>query len=849
MPKVSNLTIKKQSGSNTHFATWEFDTGSKNNASSSTSVVKAGDLVSIKAGSTYYNGVAIPDWVMAERWYVLEVRGDRAVIDQNESGTNWIMSPISVNCLVGGSGSSSGSSPSVDPSTLDHYEVAWYYDTLDGVWFEGSSSDVESNQSTYSAPDNAWRIKVVVTPVSKTYKVNDEDVSYWTGTSTSVIYSLSIDPPDAPSTPTVEIDGYKLTASIDNISDPLAAQIKFEIYNGTTLFNSGIATVRACQAAYSCSVNAGGSYRVRCAAINLIGSTQVMSDWSDFASAVGTIPSTPAGITSIKATSETSVRLEWSAVESAETYEIEYTTKVEYFDGSDSTTSVTGIEGTQYEKTGLDSGEEYFFRVRATNDQGSSGWSGVKSVVVGKTPTAPTTWSSSSTVIVGEDLNLYWVHNSRDNSSETYAQVEITIGSDKETLTIENTDTGDDEDRTKQYTIHTDDYVEGTTILWRVRTAGVTEEYGDWSVLRTVDVYAPPTLSLSLTNQNGSAISTVTGFPIYLQGLAGPSTQVPVSYHVVVTSQEMYETLDGVGNKKVVNKGEDVYDTHVDTSDPLNLELLPSVIDLENSVTYTATVTVAMDSGLTCEQSVEFTVSWADDVYEPDAEIGIDKTNFSAYIRPYCLDNEGDTVENITLAVFRRDYDGGYTEIASGLDPLKNVFVTDPHPSLDYARYRIVATSNSTGAVSYYDCPPIPIHHDSVILQWDEDWQEFGEGRGDVMEHPPWSGSMLQIRGNIDVSDSTSPDVSLVEYIGRSHPVSYYGTQRGVTSSWSMAVPKSDTDTLYALRRLAMWMGDVYVREPSGSGYWANIKVSFSQKHCDLTLPISLSVTRVEGGV
>ena len=44
-------------------------------------------------------------------------------------------------------------------------------------------------------------------------------------------------------------------------------------------------------------------------------------------------------------------------------------------------------------------------------------------------------------------------------------------------------------------------------------------------------------------------------------------------------------------------------------------------------------------------------------------------------------------------------------------------------------------------------------------------------------------------------------------------------------------------------------MGDVYVREPSGSGYWANIKVSFSQTHCDLVIPISFTVTRVEGGM
>ena len=108
---------------------------------------------------------------------------------------------------------------------------------------------------------------------------------------------------------------------------------------------------------------------------------------------------------------------------------------------------------------------------------------------------------------------------------------------------------------------------------------------------------------------------------------------------------------------------------------------------------------------------------------------------------------------------------------------------------------------------------------------------------------------MLKLPYNIDVSNSHKPDVELVEYIGRSHPVSYYGTQVGETASWSVDIPMSDKETLYAIRRLAKWMGNVYVREPSGSGYWANIKVSFSQKHRDVVIPVTFDITRVEGGV
>jgi hypothetical protein len=160
-----------------------------------------------------------------------------------------------------------------------------------------------------------------------------------------------------------------------------------------------------------------------------------------------------------------------------------------------------------------------------------------------------------------------------------------------------------------------------------------------------------------------------------------------------------------------------------------------------------------------------------------------------------------------------------------------------------------VAKTEATGAINYYDVPGYPVGEKAVIIQWNEDWTSFDAVGEDAMEQPAWSGSLLRLPYNIDVSDKYGPDVSLVKYIGRSHPVTYYGTHRGETSTWNVAIEKSDTETIYALRRLATWMGDVYVREPSGSGYWANVTVSFAQKHCELTVPVTLDITRVEGGV
>lgn len=798
-------------------------------------------------------------------------------------------------------------------SNTESYKVMWTYDTGNGVWFEGSNTTITvdedapemARQSTYSVPANARKVRFKVKPISKKKTVSNKETSYWEAQWSDVKTYTDATPLTTPEAPDVVIEKYKLTATLDGL-DIDATGIEFEIVkdNATSVFRTGKAQIVTGHASYSCTVDAGSEYKVRCRAYK--GSDH--SDWSAYSPNQGAMPSAPDSITSIKATSKTSVYLAWTAVKSADFYDIEYTTEKRYFDSSDAVTQKNGIEGTNFELTGLETGKEYFFRVRAGRDEANdrSAWCEPKSIRIGDDPAAPTTWSSTTTAVVGEALNLYWIHNSADGSSQTYAELELTIGGKTNTYTIKNDRSEDDKDKTSVYPIATTEYSEGTQILWRVRTAGVTLVYGEWSVQRTVDIYAPPTLDLSLTDSKLTPLQTVTAFPIYIRGLAGPNTQAPLSYHVTITSTEVYETVDNAGNPRVVNRGEEVYSQHFDISTRLEKELSAGDIDLENNVKYILTCTVAMNSGLTAEASLEFGVTWEDMLYEPNAEIGIDTDAYTAMIRPYCMSTtyvnrvlkyengvytmtgetvgtvfgqivpgakttfgqqvyfgttvDGDDVyyyisevveyaKDVLLSVYRREFDGGFTELATGLSNGMFTTITDPHPSLDYARYRIVATTKTTGAVSFYDLPGYPVGGFAIIVQWDEEWSNFETSEeSSALEQPPWSGSLLKLPYNIKVSDSNQPDVELVEYIGRPHPVAYYGTQRGTTSNWNTVIPARDKETLYALRRLQNWMGNVYVREPSGSGYWAHIKVSFSQSYDDLTIPVTLNVTRVEGG-
>lgn len=745
-----------------------------------------------------------------------------------------------------------------DKRNTETYQVKWEYDTGDDVWFVGSNSTVDIKQSVYNAPTNAKRVRFHVKPISQKRKINGKESSYWTANwSTAKTYSFSDNPPSIPaSTPTVEVKGFKLTASLQNITGT-ATIIQFALFRDGTKYKTGKSTIKASAASFEFDIVAGSEYTVQCRSYG----NGEYSDWSSFTNPVGTIPATPKGFTKciLKGDNHDQVHLEWKACATATDYEIEWTKDQSLFDNTNSLSRqrTDGLTKWTFDtQFALDSNSnnagQWFFRLRAINGNGESGWSPVSSTSIGKAPSAPTTWSSTNSVIVGEPLTLYWVHNSEDGSSQTYADIRLTIGPNTDTISVPNSTEEDEKDKTSSYTIDTSEYTEGTTIVWSVSTRGEGDKYSEWSVSRTVHVYAAPSIDLTITDANENEFNILETFSFKIRGITEPDNQKPIGFHVSITSNDSYSTIDSVGNEKKIITGQSVYDKYIDSADKLELALGPGDMDLENNVTYTIVVVAHMNSGLTAKESRDFTVAWSEDenIFEPNAEIAYDDETYSTYIRPYCDDAEGNPVDGITLSVYRREFDGSFTEIGTGIDNASNKFILDPHPALDFARYRIVARTDDTGAITYSDIPGYPIGCTAIIIQWDEVWSSFDtRGNSDVLSEQAWTGSLLKLMYNIDVSDKTKRDVELVEYIGRARPVAYHGTQLGESSTWNVEIPADDKETLYALRRLSIWMGNVYVREPSGSGYWASVDVSFSQKHCGLTIPVTIDVTRVEGGI
>ena len=253
------------------------------------------------------------------------------------------------------------------------YLVEWSYHTGDGVWFIGDSGEntvdsynrAASRQDLYTIPSNAKKVRVRVRPVSKTYKKDKKETTYWTGAWSSYkTHTVKVEDTLAtPDTPSVTINKYKLTASLENITIEGATQIQFQIYknDGSSVYKTGVATITATKSAsWSYTVAAGAEYKVRCRAKK----GSLYSEWSLFSDGVTTIPTAPTGITELKALSETSVSIKWSAVSNTDFYDIEYTQTKGYFDSAPDEVSTTTIDAKSAHNaqiTGLESGKEYFF--------------------------------------------------------------------------------------------------------------------------------------------------------------------------------------------------------------------------------------------------------------------------------------------------------------------------------------------------------------------------------------------------------------------------------------------------------------------------------------------------------
>lgn len=560
-----------------------------------------------------------------------------------------------------------------------------------------------SDSQPYTPPTNAIAILAKIAPVPKQYKSSKTKKANWFTkpdfTSVSQKYTPN---PNAPSIDTWTITGntYKVVVSFDTVaSDVDYCKIEF-LKNNVTVMEGATQEFKKASSTqnqrgtcvFTGTFDEIGTYQVR-ASVGIYNSTDKQIYWSepcDWASSIDTRPDTPGDVT-VTVIGSDKVRVSWTPTSEANvsSYKIEYVSdSSDYFDsGNAQSVTVDGSLST-YIISGLEAGHTWYFRVRSVNGSDESDAGDIASVVLVTKPSAPTTWSSKTIATIQtsvgstDPIYLYWIHNSQDGSAQIDAQIRITIAGTTYYYLWENTnknDYGELQDETSElelwplslYTTEgANTSIVGTvydlikssnaqSLTWKVRTRGLYTaddgstdgDYSDWSVEREICVYTKPNLYLSVTEGTGSSLvgNIFTSFPMTLTCSTTPSSQTPISYHVSITTNSSYETIDRYGEEVIILDGTEIFSKYIDpnssdissTSSGKKYEFSINASDVDlvsdTDIGYTVYVVVYMDSGLSAEASYNFRVEWDEESQIPNAEIVYDEEYRYATIRPYCL--------------------------------------------------------------------------------------------------------------------------------------------------------------------------------------------------------------------
>lgn len=353
--------------------------------------------------------------------------------------------------------------------------------------------------------------------------------------------------------------------------------------------------------------------------------------------------------------------------------------------------------------------------------------------------------------------------------------------------------------------------------------------------------------------------STITRLPLLVSLTAsGTDNQTPIAWSMELMPSETFVYTGVDGNDAVALSSSPIFSASVDASDgemfdPVDQRFLITAADgaFVSGQTYYITGRVTTDAGLTSENDTEyFTVEWDYDMPDPTITGIFNEDDYTVTLFYGCFDAEGAPVPDVTLDIYRINYDSTLTLIGDNLpnaqvvnDEVLTSSIIDLYPSFTSARYRIVANELNTDQTTAYDSEEIPTPVYGIFIQWDAQSPNWDAD----LDSAVYSGEQVFLRWDLDITEDAEPDRELVEYIGRENPVAYFGTQLGVTGSWTSNLVKwEQQEEIAQLRKLQRWQGTCYVRETSGAGYRAVVSVSFGRSIDSLKVPVTLEITKVE---
>lgn len=720
------------------------------------------------------------------------------------------------------------------------------------------------------------------------------------------------DPPSGPPDITMDSTGTSVTLRYDNIPTNID-YVVFKVikanksdYNNTSIVTSGTSVAvddTSRSATYTRSLTKGDAYAFAAANRTQFAESPVRYATTDFCEYSDWLKAAPVVTTlsknvSIKTVRQNEVLITWTSTEcTLDGVVVQYAQTLNELNAeSGSTYNEETIEletPINTEKRAyignLDIGVTHYFRVKGfINSNGAKYYTDPAknasnvtyfTVPLGTIPDAPTVWSLQNTYQVESDsskgFNLYAIHNSEDNSACSYFKVyaELMRYNNSTPLVILNDVVV--ENKKDEYGEYSKDNLEyllkpyalrssvsdwdNATLRWKIKTKGVLQDYGPYSNVNVVKTYRKLDVTVSASFRSSSTSGVIYPLTITasLDSAIYKQRMLAVSFEIKSTTQYTYR--DPIGGDVLVLPGTLLYSsTHtLDSVAKKSVTLTPSDVHFEPNCSYVLNATVYTNAGLSASNSCDFTYNHTGTTtLNPKiTQIETNEVDNDIYLKVQCRGNTGALVSNALTTIYRYNADGTYTKLNDGV--ANNTIVHDPHPRLDRQIYRVSATDTSSGTTEFSDenYPFNMFNATGVLIHWDESWgvTTFNVlGTGNMVTY---IGQRLYLPFNVDVSETRTIDKTLISYIGREDPVSYYGTAIEKEYSITTEIPKNNvsgfdaTTALEQLRKLSMYKGNVYVRTSTGLGCWATVDIDYNIDHCALTIPINIKVTPVEGGV
>ena len=722
-----------------------------------------------------------------------------------QSGTTWMGAAVRIVMDADASTASSYAlyaecSAYQQPGRSGTYQCLWYYNGS----FEGYHNATFTNStgpvgSVYRASLGTFTAGQTATSGTWRYRIDFTDIgSRWAPTSGTVTASYTV--PAAPADPTSITNTRNSDTS--NTASWVRAALTFtrdrlqRIEDGTM---TGEWTFPSATSYTDTLTSAGHSYtyRVRTELVPEAGEAFLLaSDWVT-SSATYNSPAAPTAIGGARIAAST-VRVTLTNTASTSTgLEVQASTDPNDWSGALSqtyagaglqTADMTGISGI------------YYFRARNTRGALVSDWSPISDAVVTLVPPNPPTLTAPTGAVhnytASQTMTCSFVHNPIDGSAQTAAEVAYsTDGGSTWTTQSLATQTS--------YTLTLTSSSLGKTYTWRARTKGADPSYSNWSSTRQITVYQQPTVTITLTDGNGVNVTN------------GTLTDMPLNYSAAIT---------GTGTGSLTG-GTFAAGAYTEAATVSGTTLVGSVTAAEaqpvNGVTYTVTITAAMDTGLTGVGSVTVTMAFADPqagtLAVSDAD-GIE--TLTVGLEPI---GAGEVAAS-SISVYRVT-DSGTVLLASDLQAGDTI--TDRYAPLNTAyTYRVVTYSTAGASRGIDFANTIPSN--SWMALWGE---KAAYGR-------------LDPSGGISV---TRPKRSRQYFAGRAFPVSYDGVNTGEQHKLTvLLLTKAERDAFAQFMRDG---GRGVYKSVDGYVFRADFEVSLNEQY---TKPerdgtVTLTVTRIDG--